>query len=523
MVPLQCCNQSAMICHRLLPTHLTTNLHRSRFRKLWLGAAFLLALFLPSWTGSLSAEPTDVMNTTTPQSNSFQWMSLTFQPGQPVPEPEGLALNLNEWEKLEAVSGPMQGRGGVVSDSEQTLQVGLERPISSQGTLVVWFQTDAPLHAGPEVEAFVQQLVRLQGVSTLDLSARPSGTTLRWEWDIDLIADPDDPQAYQRRPSAIRAFDALPGLPGPGWYQLIYTWDAEAGIFRRYLNGTPMSFGGAGMEPWEVEETAKQLNLTVGRFALGDLRISDQVLPEKGHQALTPPLYRYSTAALLGQRPADPFDGAPGEKELIYENPLASPSDIEGWVMEGPAQIAFKDGWMRMWTPDEDFESTFWCDKDFPSDMVVQWEMRPVPKERSLAILYFSAIGKNGEDIFDPELAERAGEFHLYHSGDIDNYHISFWSGNRPTSNLRKNRGFYLVQNGPQGIPVDSDQVHKVTLVKQGGAIQLAVDDRLVIDYVDDGESFGPVHGEGKIGFRQVRWTDAFYRNLRVYKLPSKD
>lgn len=178
---------------------------------------------------------------------------------------------------------------------------------------------------------------------------------------------------------------------------------------------------------------------------------------------------------------------------------------------------------MRMWTPDEDFESTFWCDKDFPSDMVVQWEMRPVPKERSLAILYFSAIGKNGEDIFDPELAERAGEFHLYHSGDIDNYHISFWSGNRPTSNLRKNRGFYLVQNGPQGIPVDSDQVHKVTLVKQGGAIQLAVDDRLVIDYVDDGESFGPVHGEGKIGFRQVRWTDAFYRNLRVYKLPSKD
>jgi hypothetical protein len=44
-------------------------------------------------------------------------------------------------------------------------------------------------------------------------------------------------------------------------------------------------------------------------------------------------------------------------------------------------------------------------------------------------------------------------------------------------------------------------------------------DGRVIIDYTDDQpERYGKPYAGGKIGFRQMQWTRARYRNFRVLK-----
>ena len=41
----------------------------------------------------------------------------------------------------------------------------------------------------------------------------------------------------------------------------------------------------------------------------------------------------------------------PTQGELIYQNDLSSAESVKDWVMEGPGELAFSDGWMEMWSP----------------------------------------------------------------------------------------------------------------------------------------------------------------------------
>ena len=113
------------------------------------------------------------------------------------------------------------------------------------------------------------------------------------------------------------------------------------------------------------------------------------------------------------------------------------------------------------------------------------------------------------ESIFDPALAPRDGLFKLYHSGDLNCYHISYWAAGRGTANCRKNRGFHLVAEGKDLVtdgPAGTFQT--VRIYKRGGKIRCTVDDVLSVAYDDDGTTFGPVwtHG-GWIGLRQMGHT----------------
>ena len=111
-----------------------------------------------------------------------------------------------------------------------------------------------------------------------------------------------------------------------------------------------------------------------------------------------------------------------------------------------------------------------------------------------------------------------------YIRGDINCYHISYYA-NIPTnpgrivSNLRKNNGFYLVSNGPPGVPGGSKDVHKITLVKNNGTIKLGVDGKTIIDWQDDGVKYGPVHGKGSLALRQMKWMKARYRNFKIWEV----
>lgn len=219
------------------------------------------------------------------------------------------------------------------------------------------------------------------------------------------------------------------------------------------------------------------------------------------------------------------------EKRLIYENKLACEADVEGFVLEGSANIYFENGKMRMknaLSADMGQKSNFvyWCPADFPSDIMIEWDFRPI-EEPGLAIMFFAARGCGGEDLFDKSLAPRDGQYNLYHSGDINAYHVSYfrrkWDEERGfhTCNLRKSRGFHLVVQGADPIPdcADAFGSYHIRVIKKDGRIEFSINDLTVFSWQDDGETYGAVLEGGKIGFRQMAPMIGEYSNLKVYEI----
>ncbi len=231
--------------------------------------------------------------------------------------------------------------------------------------------------------------------------------------------------------------------------------------------------------------------------------------------------------------PATQFDDAPPKPgNLLYQASFQQPESVSDWVMEGPGEVAFRQGWMEMYSPDEQGHHVFWCPEDFPDSFIARWEAQSLDSEAGLVIVFFAATGEDGQDIFAPELPERDGTFTQYTEGKIKSYHISYYANaahnpGRGHANLRKNNTFSLLQKGETGISADSMREHEVTLVKERARIRLYVDGRKVIDYTDDtpvvdGTDTGEALAGGKIGFRQMKWTHFRYKNFRVNELSER-
>ena len=199
--------------------------------------------------------------------------------------------------------------------------------------------------------------------------------------------------------------------------------------------------------------------------------------------------------------------------------PLSNPEK----TLEGPGILTQEGSRLRIQEPDPDAEGAnnvvLWHRQSFPKDFVAEWDFTP-NEVAGLAIVFFCAKGTGGEDIFAEGLAPRDGSFVQYINGDINCYHISYFRNtcNRsPNCALRKNVIFYRASGGYDYIPLEAGVTSRITLVKRGAHIQFAVNDRICIDWVDDGVTRGPVWGEGNIGLRQMMTTDAWYDNFRVW------
>jgi hypothetical protein len=209
---------------------------------------------------------------------------------------------------------------------------------------------------------------------------------------------------------------------------------------------------------------------------------------------------------------------------IIYENTLATTESVQDWRMEGPGDLQFEDGWMQMYSPDEKGHHVFWGPMNFPESFIAEWEAQNLAIDAGLCIVFFAARGENGEDIFDSNLPARDGTFIQYTKDKIVSYHISYYANaahrpDRGDSHLRKNNTFALVQTGEEGIPTKSEEIHKLTLVKNGPHIVMYVDKRKIIDWKDEDMDYGAPHTDGKIGFRQMKWTHFRYRNFKVWDL----
>lgn len=213
---------------------------------------------------------------------------------------------------------------------------------------------------------------------------------------------------------------------------------------------------------------------------------------------------------------------------LLYENALSNSDQMQSWTMEGPGTAEFKDGWMHMYAPDEKGHHVFWCPVDFPDRFVLEWEAQNMETDAGLCIVFFAAMGLNGEDIFDPSLKPRDGVFKKYTKGDLNSYHISYYANGkdqpgREITHLRKNKGFHKVQVGKPGIPVHSAEIHQLKLIKDGNHIVMSVDGREIINWADDGKKYGKALEGGKIGMRQMKWTHFRYRNFKVWSLGADE
>lgn len=210
----------------------------------------------------------------------------------------------------------------------------------------------------------------------------------------------------------------------------------------------------------------------------------------------------------------------------LYQNSLENADSVAGWRMEGPGKVSFKDGWMEMHSPGERMHHVYWCPQRFPESFIAQWEAQNLETDAGLCIVFFAAAARNGGSIFAKGLPRRNGTFSQYTKGALRCYHASYYANaahnpDRQQTNLRKNPGFHLVQEGQEGIPTKSKAIHTITLAKIKGHLRLWVDKRKVIDWTDSGKQGGPPHGDGFLGLRQMKWTRFRYRNLRVWSVPG--
>jgi len=396
--------------------------------------------------------------------------------------------------------------------------VKFENPLGPQGAISFRIQTDKEYHTGPKAKPVTVDILEIPGIAKVRFSQSSTVCELQWLWARGVKADNLGVQ--------------VPGFPGPEEYFIQYTCDAPAGRFIGYVNGTALRLSETHLSPWDVP-AGTEVRLPAGPFKTVLVSTEPRYLDEAQARARVPESMLGKRAELFGVQEKEP---APIEVpsrlgKLLYESALDAPGSIEGWVMEGPGVTTFEDGWMKMASEETDSAAkeghiVYWCPRDFPESFVAEWEMR-ITSKSGLCIVFFAARGLNGEDIFDPSLPKRSGIFRQYNQGAISCYHISYYastpsSPGRITSNMRKNSGFYLVANGPPGIEPGSDAVHAMRLIKDAAHIQLQVDGKVVIDFTDDGQRYGPVLGGGKIGFRQMQWTSALYRNLRVYELRAE-
>ncbi len=220
---------------------------------------------------------------------------------------------------------------------------------------------------------------------------------------------------------------------------------------------------------------------------------------------------------------------------LLYENALSGPEALKDFVLEGKAITRFPDGRLHLENaenPEKGQAANYvlWCPESFPADMLLEVSFQPV-REPGLAMIFFAAEGRQGEDLFSPALAPRTGEYKQYHHGDLNAFHLSFFRRKEPderafhTCNLRKSYGFHLVAQGADPIPdaVDAKEPYRLSLLKRGPEVRFAVNDLEVLVFRDDGETYGPLLGGGRVGFRQLAPMIGAWSDLQIYGLSSRE
>ncbi|SFM43177.1 protein of unknown function [Gracilibacillus orientalis] len=222
-------------------------------------------------------------------------------------------------------------------------------------------------------------------------------------------------------------------------------------------------------------------------------------------------------------------------QETIYENALSSADSIEDWVNEGQVKTSTWNNKLLLENkldPEEFGDHAhwlLWCPIEFPDKIMIEWDFYPL-EEPGLCMMFFAATGIRGEDLFDPSLPKRTGFYPDYHSGKINTLHLSYFRHKHAeerafrTCNLRKSHGFHLVTQAADPLPPVEDAInpYHMKLIKYEQFVHFYINDLHVLEWEDDGSTYGPIYQGGKIGFRQMAPMKAAYANLSIKKVMKK-
>ncbi len=395
-----------------------------------------------------------------------------------------------------------------------------DKPISQQGSVSFILHTDQTYSNGKWQHEFKQTLVELPGLATCNLERSYGAVTISFDWEND-----ETHKFFLLQ---------LTDLPGPAKYALHFTWDAAQGLAEGYLNGLPFRLENSRFYyPWQVVGLATGFKIPPGPNRVTDMQIEPRYLSEDEVRAQVPGELLGSASELLAatEMPSA-IDVSKRKGKLVYASKMNDEASMQGWVLEGPAEITFEDGQMvmRSTIPKPTDGSTghfnYWCPADVPESFIAEWEFKPV-SERGLCLIFFSSKGQNGQDVFDEGLPERDGHFQQYVNGALNNYWMVYFSNHRlmRTTNiartyLSKASKSRTLAAGQIGVTPGSKQFHRMRLIKDGAHIQLLANGKVCLDFIDPGgERWGPALGAGKISLRQMAFTVGAYRNFNVWGL----
>jgi hypothetical protein len=407
------------------------------------------------------------------------------------------------------VSGLEVWRKGEDAETK-TVAARLKQPLSQHGCVGFWFHPEDDYRPGMGVSGRSDKILSLPGLFEFSITSGSNQVTLMVRWAGD------EERIHQRHIRAV-----IPSLPGNDWIHVAVTWDGQQGLFNLLLNGTAFYKPDTPVEPMHMGST-RTLVLGDSSIPIAGVEIDDAYRSPAIIRNSLDPSRKGTMDTVFGTAPLPAFDPDQLRDRLLYHNSMASEGLLHSWVLEGPGIMNATDGWLslRSERPDGPIgHVVLWCQETFPESFLAEWDF-VLEDPIGLTIVFFAARGSDNRDLFDPSLNPRDGDFQQYIRGDIDSYHISYYARMpfepRSMANLRKNSGFHLLANGPIDIRIEDRKIYRAALLKEGGRIRMSVDGHTIIDYLDDGERFGPVHGAGKIGLRQMQWTRAQYRNFRV-------
>jgi hypothetical protein len=179
------------------------------------------------------------------------------------------------------------------------------------------------------------------------------------------------------------------------------------------------------------------------------------------------------------------------------------PENLPKYILKKASSESFIGGHMQ-----------YWNKQGHPENFIIRLKFQPA-NPYPLHMVTFCARGLNGEDVLDPKLAPRYGLGGQYMSGDIQNYRISYWSGPRGTSNMRRAPGRKLTAQKLGDLPRYAlDREVQLEIIRWKGRVVFKCDGETVVDWTDD-EPFG----NGFFSLRLMAAAKGWYDDYEVYEL----
>lgn len=342
------------------------------------------------------------------------------------------------------------------------------------------------------------------------------------------------------------------------WYQLVFSWDKDAGSYRIFVNGVTVGVEDVGGPTPRWNQIGQMLYIGNPMFCYSEVNFFDQCLT--GEEIAGRYLAGGGTPdsetnrelrKVYQEAPAEDFTVANGSKwKTELELSLTQPQHLEKFIVQGCGEAtSITEQGMLIETPrhnrqhyvinadatnethkhlDNDFRQMYlWSEKIFEGDLHVSFEFR-VLEHGGLCLLIAQASGMQGEDFLNDYPPRTSGSMRAVCWEDVRNYHWEFY---REMKDTRHDLQSHAMLKNPWFKPLgfkinpqiwELDRWYRLDFFQCGESITCAIDNRVIIQARDSAfDNNGPIFRQGRIAIRSMVNTRMLIRNLAVKSRPD--